>query len=143
MYICVSATNMFVAFTSNFIFLAMKFARNLVKMGPLQDWDFVVSDRLIPQCSKFGNWTTAYFECYLRHITLPGNAPVGTCKMGSIGDPTTVVDPQLRVRGLKGIRVADASIIPASMSGDTYATQVCFHNSPRHVHRVGEYSDSY
>ena len=123
---------MFVAFTSNFIFLAMKFARNLVKMGPLQDWDFVVSDRLIPQCSKFGNWTTAYFECYLRHITLPGNAPVGTCKMGSIGDPTTVVDPQLRVRGLKGIRVADASIIPAPMSGDTYATQVRFHNSPRH-----------
>ena len=95
----------------------MKFARNLVKMQPLQDWQFVANDRLLPHCAKLGNWTTAYFECYLRHVTLPGNAPVGTCKMGAIGDPTAVVDPQLRVRGLKGIRVADASVIPTSTSG--------------------------
>ena len=38
--------------------------------------------------------------------------PAGTCKMGASGDDTAVVDPTLRVRGLEGLRIADASIFP-------------------------------
>lgn len=48
--------------------------------------------------------------------------PVGTCKMGR--DRLAVVDPQLRVRGVRGLRVADASIMPTIPSSNPNAA--CF-----------------
>jgi choline dehydrogenase len=100
------------------------FARRLVHTKSFKDWELQLTHRQLPECSKLGNFTEQYIECHLRHITLSGAAPVGTCRLGATSDPTTVVDTSLRVKGIKGLRVADASIIPTSTSGDTYATQV-------------------
>ena len=50
--------------------------------------------------------------------------PVGSMKMGAADDPTAVVDNQLRVHGLDGLRIVDASIFPLLPSGNTHAPTV-------------------
>ncbi len=47
--------------------------------------------------------------------------PVGTCRMGRVDDPLAVVDAQLRVIGIDGLRIADASVMPTITSGNTNA----------------------
>jgi choline dehydrogenase len=50
--------------------------------------------------------------------------PVGTAKMGLEGDKTAVVDPRLAVRGIGGLTIADASVMPRIVSGNTHAPVV-------------------
>jgi choline dehydrogenase len=63
----------------------------------------------------------AKIEEYLRRNSDTEYHPVGTCKMGPSTDPTAVVDPNLKVHGLEGLRVTDASVFPLLTTGNTNA----------------------
>lgn len=62
-----------------------------------------------------------YMKCIAQTLTATIYHPVGTCKMGRASDPTTVVDHELRVKGVKRLRVADGSVMPVITSGNTNA----------------------
>lgn len=81
-------------------------------------------DKPFPGCEGYTLWTDEYWACFIRHFTSTIYHPVGTCKMGPANDPTAVVDPQLRVYGIQGLRVADCSIMPTIPSGNTNAPAV-------------------
>jgi choline dehydrogenase len=68
--------------------------------------------------------TDAHWEQYVRQSGGVGYHPVGTCRMGAKDDPMAVLDPQLRVRGVAGLRVIDASAFPAPVSANTNAPTI-------------------
>lgn len=92
---------------------ALKFARLLARTTALGR---IVTEELFPGAEVSSD------KDLLAHARKEGQSayhPVGTCRMGS--DPAAVVDAKLRVHGIAGLRVADASIMPTLVSGNTNA----------------------
>ncbi|XP_023246416.1 glucose dehydrogenase [FAD, quinone]-like [Copidosoma floridanum] len=90
----------------------------------LKRWDMKVDKTPHPWCSRYYFGTDAYWECLIRAQTGPENHQSGTCRMGSRTDPRSVVDPELRVLGVRNLRVADASIFPVLTNANPVAAIV-------------------
>ncbi|CAH1163506.1 unnamed protein product [Phaedon cochleariae] len=73
---------------------------------------------------KHGYDTDDFWECAVRFYTGPENHQACSCKMGPASDPLAVVDNKLRVHGIDGLRIMDASAMPRLVSGNTHATIV-------------------
>ena len=94
---------------------AMRLARQLINSRAMQPYvvsedypgpEVQTDDEMLEAARKWGNSTF--------HV-------MGTCRMGPASDPTAVVDDHLRVRGMEGLRVIDASIMPAMLSANLNA----------------------
>jgi 4-pyridoxate dehydrogenase len=66
----------------------------------------------------------AQIEAYTRRTAVTAHHPAGTCKMGVVNDPMAVVDEGLRVRGVEGLRVVDASVFPDLVGGNINAPTI-------------------
>jgi len=68
--------------------------------------------------------TDAEIDAWIRRTAETIYHPVGTCRMGRAGDPLAVVDAQLKVQALSGLRVVDASVMPTLIGGNTNAPTI-------------------
>jgi choline dehydrogenase len=93
----------------------LKFAREILKQKPL-------SDRITLEVLPGKNVTSkADLAEHCRRTVKTNWHPVGTCRMGKAKDKNAVLDSELRVRGIEGLRVIDASAMPFIPSGNTNA----------------------
>ncbi|KAF2368324.1 Glucose-methanol-choline oxidoreductase N-terminal [Trinorchestia longiramus] len=81
-------------------------------------------DRPLPGCKHLATGSDEYWRCYVRSMSTSAWHNVGTCKMSPASDPMGVVSPSLKVRGVKGLRVIDASIMPYITTGNTNAPTI-------------------
>ena len=95
--------------------------KKIIETPSMQKIGATVKDMRLPFCSNHTFQSDEYWECMIRQVATTVYHPSGSCKMGSANDETAVVDPELKVRGIKGLRVVDASIMPNVTSGNTNA----------------------
>lgn len=85
--------------------------RELGRQKPLKPF---VEAEIAPASNKTSD---ADIDAHIFATALTAHHPLGTCKMGPASDPTTVVDVDLRVHGVEGLRVIDASVMPDLVGG--------------------------
>ncbi|KAF9812199.1 hypothetical protein SFRURICE_001119 [Spodoptera frugiperda] len=90
---------------------------NVMKTTYYTKVDALMSDTT-PQCNKYRKGTREYWRCYIMCMSSGMSQLTSTCPMG------TVVDGRLRVLGVKGLRVADASVMPTITRGNPMAAVI-------------------
>ncbi len=102
----------------------VRMAQKLAATSVFQKINATMRKVVHPNCAEIPFDSDQYWKCYIRHMATTIFHPTSTCKMGSTDNPTSVVDPELRVIGVERLRVVDASIMPFVISGNTNAPTI-------------------
>ena len=109
--------------------------------GTRAAYDILQADALAPyrgpMLHPFARDDDALAERFVREHTDTEYHPVGTCAMGPATDTQAVVDAKLRVRGVHGLRVVDASVMPRLVTGNTNAPTIMIAEKAAHLIRGG------
>ncbi|XP_067124762.1 glucose dehydrogenase [FAD, quinone]-like [Centruroides vittatus] len=97
----------------------MKYCLTLASTKPMKKLGVRPLPYVMPGCEKYKHFSDEYLACMALAFPFSIQYFSGTCKMGDPNDPTTVVDASLKVKGVHGLRVVDASIIPIIIGGHT------------------------
>lgn len=99
----------------------LKLASRILYSKAMQRLGATVDSTPVEFCQRHPFATDAYWRCLVRYYTRGENHHAGTCKMGPVSDPSAVVDPELRVHNVKGVRIVDASILPLQPNSNPIA----------------------
>ena len=103
---------------------SIKEYRKLLRTATYKQLEMTDIRMPFPECDKFTYDSDDYWRCYLKYMSTTIYHAVGTCKMGEESDSSAVVTPELKVKGIKGLRVIDASIMPSVIRGHTNAPTI-------------------
>ncbi|RZF36872.1 hypothetical protein LSTR_LSTR004560 [Laodelphax striatellus] len=102
----------------------IRFLKQFVTTNAMKRYNATLLNIKYEKCHNYTFDTDDYWICALSQVGGSIYHQVGTCKMGAASNPLAVVDPRLKVYGVKGLRVIDASVMPRVTSGNTNAPTI-------------------
>lgn len=103
---------------------AIKYIMNLEQTQAFQKKQVEILQVPIEECDRYRFKSEKYWSCYISYFTSTSYNQVGTVKMGSESDKSSCVDSKLKIKGVKNLRVIDASVMPHIPSGNTNAPTI-------------------
>ncbi|KAF2878936.1 hypothetical protein ILUMI_27240 [Ignelater luminosus] len=98
---------------------AIRFALRLIETEAFKKYDVKLISKPMLGCEHLKHNSDDYWKCALQFLAISSYHPIATCKMGPVGDPTAVVNNELKVYGIDNLRVIDASVIPLHVAAHT------------------------
>lgn len=102
----------------------IKFQADYVNTNSFKSHEGSLLQLPLADCKDMEYQSDEYWRCYATYMTNSMYDPTGTAKMGPTNDKTAVVDSRLNVKGIKGLRVIDASIMPKVVSANINAAVI-------------------
>lgn len=102
----------------------LKFQANFINSKTLKKHEGVLIRIPLEDCDKHEYQSYDYWVCYMSHMATTVYHAVGTAKLGPKSDPYAVVTQKLKVKGIKNLRIIDASIFPTQVSGNPNAAVI-------------------
>lgn len=102
----------------------LKFLLEIGQSPSMKKYKMTLVKPHLPKCDKYSVESQKYLECYVRHMTDNSRHPTSTAPMGTKTDTYSVIDSDLKVHGIEGLRVADASVFPYPLACHTMAPTI-------------------